>query len=435
MSKLSIFPQTAKIENNQLSVGGCRVSELAREFGTPLYLFDEATLRHQCTLFREEFRRRYPQSQVIYACKAYITRALARIFQEEGLGLDVVSGGELAIAAAVDFPRDKIYFHGNNKSPDELRLALKERIGRVVVDNFHELSLLDSLAGKEGVRQEIMLRLSPGVDPHTHRFTTTGIIDSKFGFPLVTGQAAEAVKRALGCAHLKLVGLHFHLGSPLFEIEPYQQAMRLVLSFAAQIKEKEGFRLEEISPGGGFAIQYLRSQPPPSAADYAEGIVGSLVQGCRELNLELPRLVIEPGRALVGRAGVAVYTVGARKDIPGVRNYVAVDGGMGDNIRPALYGAQYEALVANKAEEADKEVVTLCGKFCESGDILIKDIALPPLSAGDIIAMPGAGAYCLAMASNYNASLKPPIVLVKDGKARLIRRRESYDDLMSLDVL
>jgi diaminopimelate decarboxylase len=272
------------------------------------------------------------------------------------------------------------------------------------------------------------------VDPHTHRHTTTGVLDSKFGFPIVTGQAEAAVKQALSLPAVELVGLHFHLGSPIPQVEPYQEAIQVVMAFAAQMGERHGFRLGELSPGGGFAIQYLEDIPVPSLAEYAAAIVSVLVEGCRAYSLPLPRLVVEPGRAIVGQACIALYKVGASKDIPGVRRYVAVDGGMGDNIRPALYGARYSALVANKVGEAERERVTIAGKFCESGDVLVRDVDLPRLEAGDLLAVTAAGAYCLPMASNYNAFLRPAIVMVKDGAARLIRRRETYEDLMRCDV-
>lgn len=440
LAKIRLFPTTTEIgANDHLIIGGCDTVELAREFGTPLYLFDEATLRGMCRQFRQEFSLRHADSRVIYACKAFINRAVAQIFMEEGLGLDIVSGGELAIARSVGFPAAMVYFHGNNKGREELREALEAGVGRVVVDNFHELALLEALAEKMGMVQDIMVRLSPGVDPHTHAHTTTGVLDSKFGFPVATGQAEDALRQALAARHLQLVGLHFHLGSPIFELEPYREAIGVVLDFAAVMAKAVGFALREFSPGGGFAIAYTTVDAPPTVADYAEAIISALKDGCQRHSLPLPRLVVEPGRAIVGRAGVALYQVGATKNIPGVRHYVSVDGGMADNIRPALYGARYEAAVANRVCDAAEaaghgEKTTIAGKFCESGDVLIRDSDLPRLAEGDIIALPAAGAYCLSMASNYNASLKPPILIVAGGQARLIRRRETYDDLMRCDL-
>ncbi len=430
-----VFTSTTEVNRNgHLAVGGCDVVDLVAQFGTPLYLFDEEMLRDNCREFIYEFCGLHAATRVVYACKAYVNPALARIFMEEGVGLDVVSGGELAVAKAVSFPPDLVYFHGNNKGREELQEALAWGIGRVVVDNFYELEILDRIAKDAGMVQEVLIRVSPGVDPHTHVYTTTGTLDSKFGFPIQTGQASTAVRQALSSSNLKLVGLHFHLGSPIFEVEPYKVAMDLVLRFAASFREN-GLELQEISPGGGFAIAYTQDQRPPSVAEYAEAIVSTMKATCQELALEVPRLVVEPGRSIVGPAGVALYKVGSMKEIPGVRKYVSVDGGMGDNIRPALYEAAYEAVAANKMNTEPSEVVTIAGKYCESGDVLVRDINLPPVGVDDIIAIPAAGAYCLSMASTYNLNPRPPIVLVNEGEARLIRRRESYVDLMLCDIV
>lgn len=431
---LQIFPVTAEVKKSRLHLGGCDVVELAQKYGTPLYIFDEETLRKQCREFIGQFTSRYLDTVVIYACKAYINLALAKIFQEEGMGLDVVSAGEMAIARAAGFPLTKAYFHGNNKSEEELRLALEWGLGKVVVDNFHELSLIQKVASGMKKKQDILLRLSPGVDPHTHHKTTTGILDSKFGFPIVTGQAEEALKLAMKQPNLNLIGLHSHLGSPIFEMEPYKEAIGIVLDFSARMKEKHNFIMKEFSPGGGYAIQYVRENPPPPIANYAEAISSTLREGYKKLGINPPRLIIEPGRAIVGRAGVALYSIGARKDIPDLRTYISVDGGMADNIRVALYGARYEALAANRAEDKDTDTFTIAGKFCESGDILLKDMSFPALQPGDLLALPSSGAYCLSMASNYNASLKPAVVIVRDGKPKLCRRRETYEDLYRLDI-
>ena len=429
-----LFPLTAGVTpGGHLSIGGLDTVDLAAELGTPLYVYDEATLRGMCREFVGEFTSRYPKTTVAYASKAFINPALAILAEEEGLGLDVVSGGELAVAKAVDFPMERVYFHGNNKTPDELRMALDAGIGRIVVDGLYELELLDELAAGAGRKQEIMLRLSPGVDPHTHAKTTTGILDSKFGISIDTGDAERAIRQALSSKNLDLVGLHCHLGSPIFELEPYSIAIDAMLTFAAGFKS-EGLELREFSPGGGFAIGYVTSQLPPPIADYAEVITRTLKARSRDLGLGEPRLIIEPGRAIVGRAGVALYTVGAVKDIPTVRKYVSLDGGMGDNIRPAMYDAVYEAVVANRMTERPDENVTLVGKFCESGDYLIRDIALPCMEQGDVVAIPSSGAYAPSMASNYNLNARPPIVLVNDGAFRMIRRRETYEDMMQADV-
>ena len=432
----NVFPETAQVnQQGRLVIGGCDTLDLVAQYGTPLYVLDEATLRSRCRRFAQEFQQRYPNTQVLYASKAYINLALARIFDQEGLGLDVVSGGELELARTAGFPLGKVYFHGNNKTPEELGQAVKLGIGRVVVDSFHELDLLDETAAAAGKVQDVLVRVSPGIDVHsTHAYTTTGSLDSKFGFAIQTGHAAEAIRRALRAPNLKLRGVHFHLGSPIFDLEPYRVATELVLQFAAGFRE-EGLHLQEFSPGGGYAIAYTRQQRPPEIAEYAETIIGSMKSTCDSLSMELPKLLIEPGRAIIGTAGVALYRVGAIKDIPGVRKYVSVDGGMGDNIRPALYQAVYEVVLAGKVNQRPVEKVTIAGKYCELGDVLASDVMLPEIVSGDIIALPAAGAYCPSMASNYNMNPRPPIVLVKEGQSRLVRRRESYQDLMLCDLI
>ena len=431
----SLFPMGSTLsENGHLNIGGCDVTELAKEYGTPLYIYDEATIRTMAKTFVKEFGTRYTNTVVAYASKAFLTKAMARIANEEGLSLDVVSGGEIAAAIAAGFPAARMDFHGNNKTPDELIYAVESGVGTIVVDGFHELDLLNQLAEERGVEQGIMLRLSPSVDAHTHGHTTTGILDVKFGFSIESGESTIAIRQALDSSNLDLKGIHFHLGSPIFELEPYSQAIDTVLDYLAQFKS-EGLNLREFSPGGGFAIGYTRNQPPPPISAYADVITSMLTRKCDQLGFDLPKLIIEPGRSIVGRAGVAVYTVGVIKDIPTVRTYVSLDGGMGDNIRPALYGSEYEAVVANKMTvDTNHEVVTLAGKYCESGDILVKDISLPTIESGDIIAIPSSGAYCLAMSSNYNMNPRPAVLMVKDGTSKIIRRRETYQDLIALDT-
>ncbi len=431
----SLFPFTAGVNAlDRLTIGGCDSVELAREFGTPLLVFDDATLRGMCRGFADAFGSRYPNSGVVYASKAFVNAAIARLAAEEGLGLDVVSGGELAVAHAAGVDMANVYFHGNNKTPDELEYAMDVGCGRVVVDSFYELALLDSIAKRRGAVQDILLRLSPSVDPHTHAATTTGILDSKFGFSIETGDSTTAIHQALAAPNLDLVGLHFHLGSPIFELEPYAIAIDTVLTYLAQFKD-EGLNMREFSPGGGFAIGYVRDQLPPSIEDYAEVIVSAFRRRCDDLGFGEPKLIVEPGRSIVGRAGVALYTVGAIKTIPTVRKYVSLDGGMGDNIRPALYGSEYEAVAASRMSDAPAETVTLAGKYCESGDVLVRDIEMPILEAGDVIAIPASGAYAPSMASNYNLNGRPAIIIASDGEARLIRRRETFADMMALDVV
>ncbi|MFH1169126.1 MAG: diaminopimelate decarboxylase [Chloroflexota bacterium] len=432
--RLGLFPLTAAVnEKGHLTVGGCDTTALAEEFGTPLYIYDEQGLRHMCAEFRAEFGQRYADTAVLYASKAFINRAMARLMKEEGMGLDVVSGGEMGIVHSAGFPMERVYFHGNNKSAAELEQALDLGVGRIVVDNFHELALLTKIAGGHDRRADILLRLSPGVDPHTHRYNTTGIVDSKFGFLMSSWD--EAIAGAMAAKGLNLVGLHFHLGSLIFEVEPYREAIGIVLKFAAGMKRQHGFELRELDIGGGYAAQYKVDEPAPPVSAYAGVIAETLGSQCRELGLPLPQLVIEPGRSIVARSGMALYRAGAIKDIPDVRRYVSVDGGMGDNIRYALYGARHEAILANRAAAANVAEVTISGKYCESGDVLIRDIMMPQISAGDIIAVADCGAYCLPMGSNYNAAYKPAVVLVREGKARLIRRRETLDDLTRCDVV
>ena len=432
--RLALFPKDTVINAaGHLTIGGCDTFDLAREFGTPLYVYDEESLRHQCREFKQRFGSRYPDTSVCYASKAFLNKAMARLVMEEGLGLDVVSMGEFAIAHSIGFPSEKVYFHGNNKGPDELAQALDWGIGRVVVDSMYELELLNTLAKERGIQQDILLRLTPNVDPHTHEFTTTGVLDSKFGIPLSTGQAEEALVQAMKLPSLNLLGLHFHLGSPIPETEPYEAALQIVLEFAKAMKQKYDFDMVELSVGGGFPTPYTMEDRFAPIAVYADAIISKMTNVLMKLSLLPPRLTIEPGRAIANQAGVALYTVGALKDIPGVRKFACVDGGMSDNIRPPLYGAKYEALVANKAQEPDVHTVTIAGKLCESGDILIRDIQLPRVTSGDVIAVPACGAYSVPMASNYNAIPRPAIVFVNHGNARVVRRRETYEDLYGLD--
>ncbi len=433
-SRIKLFPLTAKVSNKgHLVIGGCDSIELAAEFGTPLYVFDEFTLRRKIAEFKTEFGQRYADTTILYSCKAFINKVLLLLIMEEGLGLDVVSGGEIGIVRSVGFPMARVTFPGNNKSTEELILALESGIGRIVVDNFHELKMLGEIAKERGDKTDILLRLSPGVEPHTHRYIITGNLDSKFGIPMVHGE--KALTTAMAMPELNLMGLHFHIGSQIAEFEPYQQAIDIILGFAAEMKRKHGFELKELSIGGGFAVQYTLDSPVPPISAYAEAITSSFINGCQKFELARPRLIIEPGRSMVAQAGVTLYTVGVVKDIPGVRCYVSVDGGMADNIRPALYQARLEAVMANRIKDRAAGKFTIAGRFCESGDILIRDIDLPQPEAGDILAVAGSGAYSIPQASNYNASFKPAIVLVKEGKARLIRRRETLEDLIRCDLI
>ena len=431
---VDLFPFGTEVNKlGNLSVGGNDITSLASQYGTPLYVYDEPTIRIMARQFVSEFTSRYPNTKVAYASKAFLNIAMAKIAEEENLELDVVSGGEIAVAAAAGFPTAKMHFHGNNKTPSELSESVNSGVETIVVDGFQELDLLNEIARDQNVVQGIMLRLSPSIDAHTHGHTTTGILDVKFGFSIETGESTVAIRQALQSSNLDLKGIHFHLGSPIFELEPYSTAIDTVLDYLAQFVP-EGLNLREFSPGGGFAIGYTRESPPPPVSAYAEVITSMLKNKCSDLNIEPPVLIIEPGRSIVGRAGVAVYTVGVIKEIPTVRTYVSLDGGMGDNIRPALYGSEYEAVIANKIIAEDEKIVTLAGKYCESGDLLVKDVLLPRIETGDIVAIPSSGAYCLAMSSNYNMNPRPAVVMVGNGQSRLVRKRETYKDLMALDL-
>lgn len=430
--RLVLFPRTTEVnKKDHLVIGGCDTVALADEFGTPLYVYDEAGLRSHCREFKAEFGKRYPDTTVCYSPKAFSIRAMMQLVKEEGLDLDVVSGGELGIARTVDFPMKKIHFPGNNKSAEELKMAVRYGIGHIVVDNPHELGMLIKIAGKRKVN--ILLRLTPGIDPHTHQYNTTGLVDSKFGFTRSTWN--EAVATALAAPNLNVDGLHFHLGSGIFEMEPYEKSIEVMLEYAAKIKQQHNFVTRVLSIGGGFGVQYTLEAAAPPISTWAETISRAIKNQCRRLNLALPKLIIEPGRAIVARAGVALYRVGVIKDIPGIRRYVCVDGGMGDNIRQPMYGARQEALVANKVRVKETGKVTIAGRYCESGDILIQEISLPDVAAGDILAIAGSGAYCVPLQSNYNASLRPTIVFVREGKARLVRRRETLRDLTRNDLI
>ncbi len=432
---LAILPQTAQIgPDGHLHLAGVDVVTLAAEFGTPLYVYDEATIRANCRAYRDALAAHYPApAETAYAAKAFLCTALAQLITEEGMGLDVVSGGELHVALQAGFPAAQIHFHGNNKSPAELAFALAAGVGRIVVDSFYELETLARLAAERDTVAAMWLRLSPNVDAHTHAYRKTGLLDSKFGFPLATGDAARAVRLALTSPHLALTGLHAHIGSHIFENAPFLQATEALLDFAAEM-QSHGLALRELSPGGGLGVRYVASDPPTAIEPYVRALSHAVVEGCRSRGLPLPRLVLEPGRSIVGQAGVALYTVGARKDIPGVRTYLSVDGGMTDNPRPALYGARYTALLANKAHQPPTETVTVAGKFCESGDVLIRDLDLPRAEPGDLLAVPVSGAYHLAMSSNYNLAPRPAAVLLREGSTRLILRRETFEDLTRRDV-
>lgn len=412
-----------------MEVGGCDLIELARQHGTPLYVYDEATIRQRAS---EYVAAMGSAGQVLYSAKAFASPQFLRVVAEEGLGLDVVSAGELHLALKSGFPQDRIHFLGNNKSREDLEAAFKAG-ATIVIDGEYEFELLREVV-PEGRRTPVMLRLSPGVKPDTHEHISTGQLDSKFGFSIESGAARRAVERALGHTRLDLIGLHSHIGSQIFGLGAYEHAMSIMLDLLVELRDELSFEPRKLGAGGGLGIAYTRNDDPPTPRDFVQVVHQALVAGCAERGLKVPQLVVEPGRSIAGPAGMALYTVGSIKDIPGLRRYVAVDGGMGDNIRPKLYGARYEAYLASAPDRAPDGKVTIAGKYCESTDILITDIEMPPLKPGDIIALPAAGAYCLAMASNYNGMPRPEVLLLNDGQARVMRRRETLDDLVAAEV-
>ncbi|MEW6458509.1 MAG: diaminopimelate decarboxylase [Bacillota bacterium] len=421
-------------EKGHLEIGGCDAVDLVRVFGTPLYVLDEALFRENCRSYRVAFAR--GGGGVLYAGKALLTLAVCRLVEEEGLGLDVVSGGELYTAVQAGFPMDRVYFHGNNKTADEVRMALGAGVHRFVCDSFDELDLLGRLAVELGKECDLLLRLTPGIEAHTHDYIRTGQIDSKFGLAIPNGQALEAVRRCLEQPALKLRGLHCHIGSQIFELEPYADAARILMEFARQVRDVTGWVIEELDLGGGLGIYYSPGDDPPAVKTLAETIFGAVAQAAASEGLPIPKVLVEPGRSIAGPAGTTLYTVGTVKEIPGVRTYVAVDGGMGDNPRPALYGARYEACLANRMNgRLDTLAVSLAGRCCESGDLLIRQADLPPVRVGDVVAVSCTGAYTYSMASNYNRFPRPAMVLVRDGSAELIVRRESYADLIRNDIV
>ncbi|HWV23268.1 MAG TPA: diaminopimelate decarboxylase [Thermomicrobiales bacterium] len=424
---------THRNERGEIVVGGVSLVEIAETYGTPVYVYDEATLRKAMRQFREAFVQRLPLCRVVYAGKAFLTTALVRLLVEEDLGLDVVSAGELYVGLSAGMDPSRISLHGNNKTRDELRMALDAGIGKIIVDNFDEIEDLETLCADREEPMTVLLRVNPGVDVHTHKKISTGMADSKFGLPIADGQAARAVERLRSMPGVHLAGYHAHVGSQLFEADASVDAIEEILDFAVDMRARYGVEMEQLSPGGGFGIAYLDHENPPAVEDWADRLASAVIDGCRERGIPMPVVVIEPGRAIAGPAGVAVYRVGARKELPGVRTYVSVDGGMADNIRPALYDAAYTASIANRSGDAVTERVTIAGKYCESGDILIEEIELPRLERDDLLAIPAAGAYCLAMASNYNMSLRPAVVMVSNGEANVIRRRETFDDLLRLE--
>jgi len=434
------FRETLKINDiGHLEIGGADALELAEKFQTPLYVFDEAHIRNMMRVYKNTIDREYRgNGLVLYASKAFACTAIYEIANQEGIGVDVVSGGELYTAMKAHFPMSKVYMHGNNKLKRELEFALDCGVGNIVVDSFAEADILDELAGTRGVKQKVLIRINPGVEAHTHAFVQTARTDSKFGFSTSDGAAESMVKHVLSKQNFELRGFHCHIGSQIFEKQSFVLAAQKVMDFIVNIRQKFGYLTKELNIGGGFGVWYNDEDPRLKLSDYSDylkALIQAVKQKAEEHKLDLPFLIIEPGRSIIGEAGVTLYTVGAIKDIVGIKKYVAVDGGMFDNPRYALYQSKYSVILANRANEECTEKVTIAGKCCESGDIIAVDVPLPEAHSGDILAVFTTGAYNYSMASNYNRNFIPPSVLVKDGQAEYIVKPQSYEDLTRNDVI
>lgn len=427
---------TSKINDlGHLEIGGCDTVQLKEEYGTPLYIVDEILVRKRAREYMDAFRASGLKFQVAYASKAFSVTAMCALAEQEGLSLDVVSDGELYTALLAGFPTERIHFHGNNKTPNEIEMALDARIGCFVVDNLVELQLLQAMASEKNQQVNILLRVTPGVEAHTHEYISTGQTDSKFGFDIGNGAAFEAIEQALKQPNLKLLGLHSHIGSQIFEVEGFQMAIERVASFTKEVKSKLNVVFQVVNLGGGFGIRYFEGDTPLQVSQYVKAITDGVKLHFAGIGEELPEIWVEPGRSMVGEAGTTLYTVGAIKNIPGVRKYVSVDGGMTDNPRPALYDSKYEAILANRANEATEETVSIAGKACESGDMLIWDLEIPQVETGDLLAVSCTGAYNYSMSSNYNRIRRPAVVFVQNGESDLVVRRESHEDIVRNDII
>ena len=430
-----LYPHFDINEKGHLTIGGADAIELAKEFGTPAYIIDENVVRARCREYLGAAAKSFgPDALPLYASKALCFTEMYRIAKEEGMGIDCVSSGELYTAQRAGFPADRIYFHGNNKTDFDISFAMDMGVGRIVVDNLDELAAVSAEACRRGITQGILLRITPGIDPHTHRAVVTGNVDSKFGSAIATGQALEIVEAAINAKNIDLVGLHCHIGSQIFDIEPFSDAADIMVRFIAEIKEKLGFEVRELNLGGGLGVAYTEDDAQISYADSIEKIGAIVRTFCAEHSIKMPRVILEPGRSLVAASGATLYTVGSVKEITGFRNYISVDGGMPDNPRYALYQSQYTALIANRASAPRDYVATLAGRCCESGDLLGENMKIQKAQRGDILAVLVTGAYNYSMASNYNRIPRPPVILVRDGKARVAVKRESFEDIVRNDI-
>lgn len=422
-------------EKNHLVIGKNDAVELAKEFGTPLYVMDEELIRKNCRIYKQAMDTYYGGcGLVLYANKAFCSLFTCRIAKEEGLGIDVVSGGELYTAIKADFPMEKVCFHGNNKTAQELTLAVENNVGHIIVDNIYELELLNKIAADNNKVVNIMFRIKPGIDAHTHSFVQTGQIDSKFGVALENGEAFEIIEKAHKMSNVNVTGVHCHIGSQIFDIEPFCKAAEVMMNFIGDIKDKLGLEIGELNLGGGYGIMYTENDDPIEYDKYIEKISVIVKDTAKKRGVKQPFIFMEPGRSIVASAGVTLYTVGGVKDIKNVRKYISVDGGMADNPRYIMYQSEYTAVVANNANAANTQKVTVAGKCCESGDILLNDVMMPDIKVGDTLAVLATGAYNYSMSSNYNRIARPAVVAVSDGKARVVIKRETYEDLLRNDI-
>lgn len=423
-----------QIKNGTLYFDGCNTLELVEKYGTPLYVVSETAIVEKCSEIRNTFLKKYERTRAAYASKAFLTLSMCKIIEREGLCIDVVSGGELYTAIKANFPPEKIELNGNNKSIEEIELAIEYNIGRIIVDGLDELSLIESVCKEKDKKVNILYRITPGVKSDSHDYIVTGKKDSKFGIPLDEEIIFPAIEQAIKSEYVNFMGFHFHVGSQLNDNTSHLKALETSLKLIKDTKEKYGYVTPEINIGGGFGIRYTDADDKKSYSYFLDPMVERIEEFSKELNIERPEIVIEPGRSIIGEAGITLYTVGTIKNIPGIRKYVSVDGGMTDNIRPALYQAKYEGVAANKADEPKTDTVTICGKCCESGDVLIRDAEVAPLERGDIFAIFSTGAYGYTMASNYNKNPLPAVVLVKEGESRIIVKRQSYDDMIKNEL-